>query len=89
MTKVSSSHLKARLGKYLRYVRAGKELVVTDRDLPVARLVPVEAAGYDDTLPVWQLRDPAAPRLGSVEVRGIPYRGTDTTALLREERRRR
>ena len=89
MTKVPSSRLKARLGQYLRHVRAGKELVVTDRDVPVARLVPVDPAGYEDALPVWQLRDPAAPRLGDVKVRGIPYRGTDTTALLREERRRR
>lgn len=89
MMKVSSSHLKARLGRYLRHVRAGKELVVTDRDVPVARLVPIAASGYEDALPVWQLRDPAAPRLGDVEVRAIPYRGTDSTTLLREERGRR
>jgi prevent-host-death family protein len=52
MTKISSSHLKANLGRYLRHVRAGKELVVTDRDVPVARLVPITCQGSaDQTVP--------------------------------------
>ena len=34
------AELKARLSAYLRVVRAGGEIIVKDRDTPVARLVP-------------------------------------------------
>jgi prevent-host-death family protein len=35
--------LKARLSEYLRRVKAGNELIVTERGLPIARIVPLEA----------------------------------------------
>ena len=35
--------LKARLSEYLRRVKAGNELVVTERGLPIARIVPLAA----------------------------------------------
>jgi prevent-host-death family protein len=41
---VGSRELKTRLGRYLRIVRRGEALVVTDRGEPVARLVPLEEA---------------------------------------------
>ncbi|HZL96633.1 MAG TPA: type II toxin-antitoxin system prevent-host-death family antitoxin [Vicinamibacterales bacterium] len=34
--------LKARLSEYLRLVKSGHEVVVTDRNVPVARLVPLD-----------------------------------------------
>ena len=37
--RVSIGQLKARLSEYLRQVTAGREVVVTDRGRPVARLV--------------------------------------------------
>ena len=73
----------------MRAVRAGKEVLVTDRDVLVARLVPVEAGPPGETAPVGWPRDPTAPPLGRVQVRGIAGRGTDTTALLLEDRGRR
>ena len=39
---VGVRELKARLGKYLRTVRAGKTLVVTDRGEPIAELRPLQ-----------------------------------------------
>lgn len=39
---VSIGTLKARLSEYLRQVRAGQAVVVTDRGKPVARLVGLE-----------------------------------------------
>lgn len=39
---VGSRELKTRLGTYLRKVRRGATLVVTDRGEPVAQLCPVE-----------------------------------------------
>jgi prevent-host-death family protein len=34
--------LKARLSEHLRLVKSGNELVITDRGVPVARLVPLD-----------------------------------------------
>ena len=81
--------LRANLGKYLKAVRQGKDVVIQDRDTPIARIVPYEAKARVEEELIWRHKDPAAPRLGDIKVRGIPYRGTDTTAMLREDRNRR
>ena len=88
MSKVSATELKAKLGTYMRAVRAGKEVIVTDRALPVARLIPF-VAEREEVLPVYQDRDPSAPPLGELEVQGIEYSGTDTTVELVADRNRR
>ncbi len=36
--------LKARLSEYLRLVKAGRELIITERGVPVARLLPLDEA---------------------------------------------
>ena len=41
MTTVGSRELKTHLGRYLRLVRDGAKIVVTDRGRPVAELVPI------------------------------------------------
>lgn len=88
--KTSASRLKARMGQYMRAVRAGEEVVVTDRDQPVARLVPFkDASSQAEELPIVQPKDPGAPPLGKVQLRAIRYRGRSTTDLLLEDRRRR
>lgn len=40
---VNIAELKNRLSKYLQQVRAGQEIVIRDRNLPVAKLVPFRA----------------------------------------------
>jgi prevent-host-death family protein len=45
MKKAAVARLKAELSRYLRLVKAGEEIVVTEHDVPVARIVPVRAAG--------------------------------------------
>ena len=42
---VGSRELKTRLGTYLKRVRAGETLLVTDRGEPVAELRPISASG--------------------------------------------
>jgi antitoxin (DNA-binding transcriptional repressor) of toxin-antitoxin stability system len=44
---VGSRELKTRLGTYLRMVRAGRTIVVTDRGIAVAELRPLYAAPGD------------------------------------------
>ena len=47
MNRVSISELKAKLSEYLEAVRAGEEVIVTDRGRPVARIAPV--SGPEDS----------------------------------------
>jgi prevent-host-death family protein len=44
MTRVPITKLKAKLSEYLAAVRAGEEIIVTDRGRPVARVVPIRGA---------------------------------------------
>ncbi len=44
MRSVNIAELKNRLSAYLQQVRAGEEIVIRDRNLPVAKLVPLSAA---------------------------------------------
>jgi prevent-host-death family protein len=81
---VSVSRLKMKLGQYMRAVRDGGHFVITDRERPVARLMPIESA-VEEPL-VSRPRDPSAPPLGEVEVGGIGSGRTDTLTLLLEDR---
>ena len=44
MPTAAVSDLKARLSEYLKKVKAGAEILITDRGKPVARLVPLSRA---------------------------------------------
>ena len=66
MRKVAKvSELKAQLSRYLDRVKAGEEVVITDRGTPVAKLVPFPAADDDEER-----------RLQELERRGLVRRGT-------------
>jgi prevent-host-death family protein len=41
-SEVNIAHLKAHLSQYLRSAQKGNEIVVKDRETPIARLVPME-----------------------------------------------
>jgi prevent-host-death family protein len=43
MRSVNVAELKNRLSKYLRFAKGGEEVVIRDRNLPVAKLVPFSA----------------------------------------------
>ncbi len=59
------SELKAQLSKYLARVKAGEEVIVTERGMPVAKLVPVPPA-----------EDAEMERLRDMERRGLITLGT-------------
>ena len=40
MRSVNVAELKNRLSKYLTFAKAGEEIIIRDRNLPVAKLVP-------------------------------------------------
>ena len=47
MKTAAVSELKARLSQYLNRVKAGQEVLITDRGNPVARLVPISRVRRD------------------------------------------
>src|SRR6266566_1709503 len=48
MRSVNVAELKNRLSRYLTFAKGGEEVVIRDRNLPVAKLVPFSAEGADD-----------------------------------------
>ena len=48
MRTAKISELKAKLSAHIEYVKRGEEVLILDRNTPVARLVSVEAASDDD-----------------------------------------
>jgi prevent-host-death family protein len=65
MRTVNVAELKNQLSKYLTFARAGEEIVIRDRNLPVAKLVPfsTEEASEEDLLLVaaGKMRLPGKP----------------------------
>lgn len=83
MTTIGVAELKAKLSEYLRSVRRGNEIVVMDRNEPVARLVPISGLG-----PL-TIREPRSP-YGSLADVPLPPPAAlklDAVALLLEDRR--
>jgi prevent-host-death family protein len=98
MKAVGVKELKARLSEYLRYVKAGEPVLITDRGEVVAELRPTAASyaapGPDPTIEALEsegeLTPPLSPKAGwtwDTPGRGLP-RGTAAELLtrLREER---
>jgi prevent-host-death family protein len=86
---VGARELKVRLGTYLRRVRQGRTLVVTDRGQPVAELRPIAAdAGLAGVLARLEARGvvtrPTRKRL--VPFRGVEGHGASLSAAVLEER---
>jgi prevent-host-death family protein len=48
MRSASIADLKNRLSAYLNEVRRGEEILIRDRNLPIARIVPLSTAGDHD-----------------------------------------
>ena len=48
MRSVNVAELKNKLSKYLTFAKSGEEIVIRDRNLPVAKLVPFSAEEASD-----------------------------------------
>ena len=81
MKRVGVAELKAQLSRYLREVEAGAEVEVTDRNRPIARIVPVPAGARVT------VQSPAKP-FRAVRARTYQPAGwtVSSTELLLEER---
>ncbi|MDA2925219.1 type II toxin-antitoxin system prevent-host-death family antitoxin [Acidobacteria bacterium AH-259-L09] len=87
-TQANIARVKAHFSRYLRLVRAGEEVTVTDCDRPVARLVPFreERSG----LRIHQATKPSSHLAKVLELPPLKSAGkTDSLSLLREDREKR
>lgn len=50
MQSVNVAELKNRLSKYLMFAKGGEEIIIRDRNLPVAKLVPFSDEGNEEDL---------------------------------------
>jgi prevent-host-death family protein len=93
MKKVGSRELKNRLGAYLKRVRRGERLIITDRGEPVAQLTPVEPAPPARKTAEEILRELAAAghiRLSTgpfSAAKPIPSTGKPASRIIIEDRR--
>ena len=86
MTRVKVSELKNNLSRYLASARRGETVVVCDRSVPIARIVPYE--DEEDTLGDDFVVTPAKtplPRLDEID-RVKLVEDIDFVALIREDR---
>ena len=87
MTEVGIRELRARLSRWIGRVRAGEELVVTDRGAPVARLVPIDQTDAYERLVAAGLLAP--PRVGRRDRRRpVPVQTDGPVSDLVAEQRR-
>ena len=93
MQRVAARELKNRLGRYLKEVRRGRSLVITDRGKPVAQLNPVSenSGGENELIAILKsleaqgkLRLPTGPLR---KFRPLPGRGKSTSQMIIEDRR--
>ena len=77
------SELKAHLSEYLAAVRRGQSVLVCDRQVPIARLVPYEDTAGDG----FEVLPASLPSRELAKVRSVrPKRPIDVVRLLREDR---
>jgi len=76
---INVTTLKAKASQAIREVRAGETYIILDRDVPVARIVPLEEDGLSSSMPIQKYRWP-----------GLKIRvSADPVQYLLEDRRRR
>jgi len=93
MATVGARELKTRLGRYLKLVREGATLIVTDRGRPIAELRPIPPPLDDEQTVIeelialgkltWQSRTPLVP-FEAISIPGAAV--ADTVIAGREDR---
>ena len=87
MISVKIAELRNQLSRYLKKVRRGAEVVITDRDTPIGRLIPYE---NDERGEPFELIPPPKGYAGLSKMRFEPTQyPLDIVELLVEDRRRR
>ena len=87
---VAARELKNRLGKYLKRVRLGESVVITDRGVPIAELRPIDLSNLSPKERLQRMADAGdfTPASGKRVARfdPVPVRGKPVSATLLEDR---
>jgi prevent-host-death family protein len=93
MRAVNIGDLKNNLSRYLKEVRRGSEVVIKDRNKPIARIVPLAKTGDDETelmelIAEGAVRPPKTTRAfpKSFWTERLPGTNVDVSGLVREDR---
>ncbi|MCU1484342.1 MAG: hypothetical protein JWN67_1088 [Actinomycetia bacterium] len=78
--------LRANLKEWLSRARAGEEIVITERGLPIARLSPIDETSRIEALTAAGILAPAKRPKGKAYRKGIKLRGEGTVLDLIERR---
>lgn len=93
MQKVGSREFKNRMGQYLKAVRRGQSLVITDRGEPVAKVVPPDQDKPEQPTLRKRLEELEAQGLIRLakrplgKFRAVPSRGKSASEMIIEDRR--
>lgn len=87
MISVKVGTFRNQLSKYLRKVRQGTEIVITDRETPIGKVVPISSGKNEERL----VMDEPEKGYGGLAVFPFPDIScpVDPVAVLLEDRRRR
>lgn len=87
MRSAAISKLKATLSEYIGFVKAGEEVLVTERGKAVARIVPVDAMSEQDAKRLELARRgilrPGKGRISPEVLRSLPVASVPPDVLLR------
>jgi prevent-host-death family protein len=93
MTTVNIADLKNNLSKYLSKVKAGEEVLVKDRNIPIAKIIPLSVADDEDSELLMlasegkiKLANDDSPFDEDFFKAKLPRVSVDVVAMLREER---
>ena len=97
MKSAAVAELKANLSKYLSHVKAGEEVLITDRGIPVAKLVAVDTRHADRSGHLQDLEKAGLATIGSGKLpkgfwewkRPADKKGRAVQSLLQERSRER
>jgi prevent-host-death family protein len=92
MKTAAVSRLKASLSEYLAKVKAGEDVLVTDRGKPIAKIVPLKRDDLDMPPHLVELEHAGDVRIGSGKLpdafwkfpRPLDKKGSALTALLKD-----
>jgi len=83
---VGIRELRADLSRYVKRVKAGEEITVTEHGKPVARLVPLEGERKIDRLIREGVVIPARRRTGWLPEKLIPVKGSVSDIVIEQRR---
>lgn len=84
MKSVNIAKFKTELGKYLGFVRKGEEIIVLDRKIPLARVIPFHEKQKGELIVSDALDEPL--NLFKLKPRSLSTDSHDSLKLLQDER---